>query len=223
MALGSSSCRLVFAAIGAFAFSACQMPDSPSTSTVDEVKSHFSKQDKTVLTFVGYSGLGYEDEDFLEKTASRYLKTLDPEKTLINIGVTPDGIGAIYEWASKAGFETTGIVSSQALEYGVEASLFVKNGTFFIEDETWGGYLEGTTTLSPTSEAMVSVSNIMVAIGGGEVALDEMREMEKRNKTITYIPAEMNYEKAVAKAEKNGKPEPDHFFGPLDGEFDPSF
>ncbi|MEM1296687.1 MAG: hypothetical protein AAGH89_15080 [Verrucomicrobiota bacterium] len=195
---------------------------SPSTSTVDEVKSHFSNQDKVVLTFVGYSGLGYEDEELLEKTVDRFLKTLDPKKTLINAGVTPEGIGAVYEWASKAGFETTGIVSSQALEYGVDVSPFVKNGAFFIVDETWGGYLEGTTTLSPTSEAMVSVSDMMVAIGGGDVALDEMREMKKRNKTITYISADMNHEKARAKAEKNGDPTPKDFLGPLEGEFEAS-
>tara|TARA_R110002096_G_scaffold206192_5_gene392332 strand:- start:6161 stop:6769 length:609 start_codon:yes stop_codon:yes gene_type:complete len=194
-----------------------------SISTVDEVKAHFSKLDKVVLTFVGYSGLGYEDEEALEKIViNRFLKTLDPKKTLINVGVTPDGIGAVYEWASKMGFETTGIVSSQALEYGVDVSPFVKNGTFFIEDETWGGYLEGTEKLSPTSEAMVSVSHQMIAIGGGEVALDEMREMKKRNKTITYIPAEMNHEKAQAKAAKKGDPAPTSFWGPLESEFEAS-
>ena len=46
------------------------------------------------------------------------------------------------------GFETTGIVSSQALEYGVDVSPFCKDGAFFIQDDTWGGYAEGGDQLS---------------------------------------------------------------------------
>ena len=69
---------------------------------------------------------------------------------------------------------------------------------------------------------MVAVSHMMVAIGGGEITLDEMREMQKRGKTVTYHPMEMNHEKARAKAEKSGKPAPESFFGPLDGNFQPA-
>ncbi len=222
--------RQIFAIFGAIAFfaanSCSKMSDAPSQSqpqttfTVEEVKEHFANRGKTVLSFAGYSGLGYQDQDALKDIViNRYLKTLDKDKTIINIGATPDGVGAAYEWAVQEGFETTGIVSSQALEYGVEVSPFCKDGTFFLQDDSWGGYAEGGEQLSPTSEAMVSVSNIMVAIGGGEITLDEMREMQKRGKTVIYHSSEMNHEKARAKAEKNGDPAPESFLGPLEGNF----
>ena len=46
------------------------------------------------------------------------LSKLDPKKWIVNIGVTPDGIGSIYlKVAKKMGFETVGIVSSLAKPY----------------------------------------------------------------------------------------------------------
>ena len=99
--------RQIFAILGAVALfganSCSKMPDQ-TIYTVDEVKDHFSQRGKTVLSFAGYSGLGYQDEEALKDiVVNRYLKTLDKEKTIINIGATPDGIGAAYEWAVRGG------------------------------------------------------------------------------------------------------------------------
>jgi len=194
------------------------MKSQPTVVPVKKAKAFFAAQPKTVLTFVGFSGAGYEDPAALRSLVERILEAYPAESTLVNIGVTPDGIGKAYEWARDRGYETAGIVSSQALAYEASSSPFVDHA-FFIEDAAWGGYVEGTRKLSPTSEAMVSVSDVMVAIGGGAVACDELTEMVKRNKPIWFYPAEMNRSKAVGKAKKRGLPEPTDFWGEADPVF----
>jgi hypothetical protein len=87
---------------------------------------------------------------------------------------------------------------------------------FFVEDATWGGFLPGTRTLSPTSEAMVGVSEWLVAIGGGEVARDEFLRAKQLGRRVTFIPADMNHRLAVIKAAHRGAALPADFRGALD-------
>jgi hypothetical protein len=84
---------------------------------------------------------------------------------------------------------------------------------FFVRDSTWGGLLPGSTQLSPTSAAMVAVSNVFVGIGGGDVARDEMLAARRAGKKVTFIPADMDHEIARKKAQKKGEPEPTDFRG----------
>lgn len=162
---------------------------------------------KTVVTFVGYSGTGYEDPKHMKKCVRDVLRRFDPDATIINIGVTPDGIGVAYEIAKKKGFITTGIVSQQAMAYGEEAvSPYVDVG-FYVRDKVWGGYLEDGRRLSPTSRVMVRVSDHMVAIGGGSVSRDELLEA-KRTIPVEFFAADMNHQKAKEKAKAKGQPKP---------------
>jgi hypothetical protein len=135
-------------------------------ATSAEIKAFFTSAKKTVLTFVGYSGAGYQDEASMLQQAERILGEFDPNKTIVNIGGTAEGIGAIYEAARRKGFVTAGIVSTQAQRYRVRLSPYV-DYVFYVEDATWGGLLNGT-RLSPTSEAMVENSDIIIGIGGGK-------------------------------------------------------
>lgn len=105
-------------------------------ATIEEIRAFFKGKQKTVLTFVGYSGAGYQDEAGMRQQAEGILGDYDPAKTIINIGATPDGIGAIYEIAKHKGFVTTGIVSSQAKRYNAKLSPYVDHA-FYVEDETW--------------------------------------------------------------------------------------
>jgi hypothetical protein len=77
-------------------------------ATLDDISAFFKGKQKTVLTFVGYSGAGYEDEASMRKQADRILSEFDPAKTIVNMGATPDGIGAIYELAKRKGCVITG-------------------------------------------------------------------------------------------------------------------
>jgi hypothetical protein len=189
--------------------------DRPSTmreATPHEIRSFFESQEKKVLTFLGYSGAGYEDEAAMLDQATRILDESDPQTTIVNLGATAEGVGAVYETAKRKGFSTTGIVSTQAKEDGAQISPYV-DVVFYVKDETWGGFLPGTEQLSPTSTAMVENSDVVVAIGGGEVARDEMIAAKRLGKQVRFIPADMNHEIAREKARKKGQPEPTDFRG----------
>ena len=181
-------------------------------ATVDDAKSFFARKAKKVVTFVGYSGLDYEDKTGMLEQAGKILNKFDTANSIVNIGATVDGIGAVYELAKQRGFVTSGIVSNQAKEYQAELSPCV-DYVFYIEDPTWGGFVEGSDQLSPTSTAMVEVSDVMIGIGGGEVARDELRVARRLGKDVHFISADMNHQRARDKAEKKGLPEPSDFAG----------
>lgn len=187
-------------------------------ATVEEVKAAFSDRDRIVVTFSGYSGSGYEDEDAMLERARTILESYDPELTVVNIGATVDGIGAVYEIASEMGFETTGVVSSQALGANATFSPFVDR-IYVVEDEQWGGLLEGSGQLSPTSEAMVAVSDVYLAIGGGAVARDELVAARERLDDVRFFAADQNHSRAIERAEARGEDPPTDFRGAAHGVF----
>ena len=177
-----------------------------------DITSFFERQRKVVLTFVGYSRAGYEDQTALLKEAERVLDTFDPSQTIINIGATPDGIGAIYPMAKRKGFCTTGIVSTQAKKYEAATSPSVDH-VFYVSDATWGGFIAGSEQLSPTSTAMVQHSDIVIGIGGSAVARDELIGAQRAGKEVRFIPADMHHHTAREKAQKKGQPIPTTFVG----------
>jgi hypothetical protein len=97
--------------------------------------------------------------------------------------------------AKSKGFVTTGIVSSQAKQHNVKLSPYA-DYVFYVKDATWGGFVAGTKELSPTSKAMVENSDIIIGIGGGEVARDELIAAKRLEKKVRFIPADMNHQKA---------------------------
>jgi hypothetical protein len=89
---------------------------------------------------------------------------------------------------------------------------------FYVEDATWGGLLKGR-RLSPTSEAIVENSDIIVGIGGGEIARDELIAARRLGKKVRFIPADMDHQKARESARKKGVPEPADFRGAAQAAF----
>jgi hypothetical protein len=176
-----------------------------------EIQEFFRKKNKKVATFIGYSDAEYEDRRKMLLQAYRVLKRLDPKTTVVNIGATPEGIGGVYFLAKRMGFETTGIVSEQAKNYG-GLSPHVDHA-FYVKDESWGGFVPGTEELSPTSRAMVENSDVIIGIGGGEVGRDEMIAAKKMGKRVIFYPADMNHRLAIEKAAKKGLPPPTDFRG----------
>jgi len=193
----------------------CDGPTTTKEATPAEVREFFKAQSKTVLTLLGYSGAGYEDDVALTRHALSILDHYDPKKTIVNIGATVDGLGRVYELAKQKGFTTSGIVSTQARDAKATLSPCA-DIVFFVQDSTWGGFVEGTERLSPTSTAMVDVSDRLVAIGGGEVARDELTAATRAGKNVTFIPADMNHRIALEKAAKKGQAPPTDFRGAAD-------
>jgi hypothetical protein len=166
---------------------------------------------KRVVTFLGFSGSGYEGPDAVREAIEEVLAPLDPGSILINAGGTTAGIGIVYSIAKVGGFSTIGIVSSLAEKETAELSPDADR-VYIIADDAWGG-LRSDGKLSPTSLAMVGASDEMVAIGGDEIARDELSAAKAQGKRVQYIPADMNHDAAKRKARKNGKPEPHDFRG----------
>jgi len=179
--------------------------------TPDETRAFFTEQGKTILTFFGFSA-GYEDEEAMLQIVQEFLKGYSTKTTIVNIGATRAGIGAVYPLAKSLGFTTTGIVSTLALEYPGDISEDV-DYVCFIDDDQWGGNLSESDELSPTSEAMVACSDILVAIGGGKISRDELLAAKARGKPVFFYPAEIEHERAIRSAKKQGLPPPDSFWG----------
>ncbi len=183
--------------------------------TVTEVGELIAATGMNMLSFVGYSAAGYEDEPAMLAQADEVLARYDPARTLVNIGATAQGIGAVYELARRRGYFTLGIVSSLARDAGERLSPCV-DLVIFVRDTQWGGRLPGSPLLSPTSAAMVALSVSIVGIGGGDIARDEMLAARAAHKQVTFIPADMNHRIARDKALAQGRPAPVDFRGTAD-------
>lgn len=190
----------------------CDQPSTVREATSEEIRSFFKGKHMKVLTFLGYSAAEYENKAAMLEHAARILDVYDPKATIVNIGATPEGIGAVYATAKQRGFLTAGIVSTQAKENNVKLSPCV-DVVFFVSDATWGGFIPGTERLSPTSAAMVENSDVLIAIGGGEVARDELNAGRRLGKKVHFIPADMNHEIARERARKRGQQAPSDFRG----------
>jgi hypothetical protein len=177
-----------------------------------EVKAFFGARRLQMVTFTGFSGAEYEDPAAMLALAGQTLDKYAPQKTIVLIGATREGIGAVYELAKRRGFATAGIVWSQAKANSVPFSPCVDH-VFVVEDATWGGLDPKTQRLSPTSLAMVESSDVMVAIGGGDIARDELTAGRRAGKPIEFHAADMNHRIAVERAKKRGEPVPTDFSG----------
>lgn len=212
-ALRTAATCLVLALSAAPAAAACEartvMRDA---ATASEVGEFVATSGKRMLSFVGFSAAGYEDEAAMLAQADQVLARYDPATTLVNIGATPQGIGAVYELARRRGYFTLGIVSSLARDAGEPLSPCV-DLVFYVRDTQWGGRLPGSPALSPTSAAMVDNSIALVGIGGGEIARDELLAARSAHKPVSFIPADMNHRIARDKAGAKGLPEPTDFRG----------
>lgn len=198
--------------VTAAAAAACEGPREVREATLASIKAFVADKRMSVLTFAGFSGAGYEDAEAMLRHAARILAGQDPARTLVNVGATAEGIGAVYAIARRNGFTTMGIVSTLARDESVALSECV-DYVFYVKDSTWGGRVPGSDGLSPTSEAVVAVSTSIVGIGGGEVARDEMLEARRRGTPVTFIPADMNRQIAREKARKQGRSDPVDFRG----------
>jgi hypothetical protein len=82
----------------------CDQPSTIREATPQEIRSFFKTEKKEVLTFLGYSAAEYENKAAMLRQATRILDQFDPRATIVNIGATPEGMGAVYETAKRKDF-----------------------------------------------------------------------------------------------------------------------
>ncbi|MDP2593984.1 MAG: hypothetical protein Q8P36_01435 [bacterium] len=181
--------------------------DSTQSATepifADEVISQVKTLGKKVYTLFGYSALEYEDKDAVFARIKTDIEKLNPDEWFINIGATEEGIGGAYKIAKDLGFKTIGIVSTQALSYSGNFSPYV-DMIYIVNDANWGGYLPGTDKLTEATKAYLGTSDVIAAYGGGENTAVTLREAKKLGTPLSYVPADMNHEKALKQS--HGKP-----------------
>lgn len=190
----------------------CQGPSRVLQGDAATIVRRVRRPGTTVLTFVGYSGAGDEDPEAMKREAGRILDRQDPRRTLVSSGATAEGIGSVYELARARGFATLGIVSDLARQEKAPLSPCVQT-VFYVPNSTWGGASPGGRGLTPTSAAVVGVSDEVVGIGGGAIARDELLAARRAVKPVTFIPADLNHAKAQEKARRKGQPQPTSFRG----------
>jgi hypothetical protein len=175
---------------------------------------------RTVVTFTGFSGGGYQQRPAVDRVIESILVTLDPGSVLVCSGATSQGIGTVYRIAKQRQrpFETLGIVSSIAEKESAEFSAYVDT-IYVVADETWGG-VDDSGHLSPASAAIVGATDRIVSIGGGAIARDEISVAMALGKPVTFIPAEMNHSAALERARDKKLPTPTDFRGSVHTLFD---
>lgn len=163
------------------------------------IEQFFASRAKHVLYFAGYGELGYEQIEEFRNVARTVLNERPAHTVLVHAGTLlrlggHDGIAEIYRLAKEIGMETSGIHPSIAMDFAETHRVSPWcDHVFFVEDRTWGGFVDGTNRLSPTLRLHLTVSDEMVVIGGGKHAADELRAFAGAGKQVRYFPAEMNY------------------------------
>lgn len=159
---------------------------------------------KKIVTLFGYASSGYENIESVMDAIKTILDERFPcTDWIVNAPGSAIGIGNFYAKAQQKHYETMGIISSHVLEvkdqhnpdslrypgYPIEC----KN-LFMIQDIVWGGYLSHGTELSPTTAAMIGVSDAIIQAGGNEIAKYELIAALNTVtiQVVIFIPAKMN-------------------------------
>ncbi|HXM56681.1 MAG TPA: hypothetical protein VOB72_14890 [Candidatus Dormibacteraeota bacterium] len=167
------------------------------------IRGFFAARSRHVVYFAGYGELGYEQEERVRSVANDVLSNWTAASVLVHAGTLlrvggHDGIAQVYSIARTLGMETTGIYPSVAMSCGDTHRVSpCCDHVFFVEDVTWGGFLEATDVPSPTLRLHLDVSDEIVVIGGGKHAADELRAFASFGKPVRYFPAEMNHTKTL--------------------------
>lgn len=167
-----------------------------------DVRRFFRSLGRKVILFAGFGELGYQEEGVVERIAQEVLGSWPPDKAVVACGTLlrrggHDGIARVYAVAKTLGFETSGIHPSIALEFSATHQVSPhEDHVFFVEDATWGGFLDGGRRLSPTLHTILEVSDELVVIGGGKHAADELAAFLAQDKKVRFFAAEMNHQMA---------------------------
>jgi hypothetical protein len=171
---------------------------APRIHSAIEVREFFRASGKHVIEFAGFGELGYDEPGIVEQVARQVLEPWPADRVLVACSTLlrvsgQDGIASVHPIARRLGIETVGIHPSVALGFLAThpVSPYCQR-TFFVEDRSWGGFVEGTREPSPSLRLLIEVSDELVVIGGGKHAADELQAFQAHGKPVSYFPANMN-------------------------------
>ena len=171
----------------------------------------FKGKKKKVITFLGFGELGYNEPRVFNQIVRNELSEFDPKKYLVNTGTLitsgfENGITDVYRIAKRMAFGTTGVHPSIALESRSSYFLSVyEDYPYFVLDNTWGGYLNVHIKPSETLRTLLSISDYVIAIGGGKYTAQEINAFKELGKHVKYYTAEMNHKISSKWAKERGE------------------
>ena len=175
----------------------------------------FELKGKYVLSFAGFGELGYQDIAYVEGVIRDELSRWKPDEILVNSGTLlrvggQEGIAVVYRLAKELGIETCGIHPGISLQWADThpVSAFADH-VYFVEDGTWGGYIDDQFEPSPTLKVLLQVTDELIVIGGGKHAADELAAFLQNGKCVKYFPAQMNHQVTLDWCAKSGVDIPD--------------
>lgn len=139
---------------------------------------------KHVMVFSGFSELGYRDPEKLEETIREQLDKAivcyGPANVCVAAGATSVGIGIAYALAAERGVDTIGVVSVLAKDKPEMVSEYC-NKVIYVDDP--GGSWRVVNARNESYMAYLArdmkdfgKTGEFLALGGGSVAMDELRE-----------------------------------------------
>ena len=139
-----------------------------------------------VIVVGGYSALDYEHPDILKAQIFDLVKR-NGDKSVYILGGTTDGIGKAYSWISQAaresGFgdiQTAGIVSRNAVDYGVAAQDYIVFVDTPVDD--WQVLVDGRSLMVDVAK---QAGGEMVYFRGGAVSRAEIEEALAQRVPVT--------------------------------------
>lgn len=163
-----------------------------------DIRRWIAASGKHVIEFAGFGEFGYDDPGTVERVVRRVLAPWPADRVMVACSTLlraggQDGIAGVYPVAGQLGFETVGIHPSVALASAATHPVSPHcQRAFFVEDASWGGFVEGTRDPSPSLRLILEVSDELVVVGGGKHAADELEAFVAHGKSVTYVPALMN-------------------------------
>lgn len=163
-----------------------------------------------MISFAGFGELGYEEEGVVERIVRDVVRGWLAEDLIVQSGTLlraggQDGIARVHEVARAMGMTTSGIHPGIALGFAATHHVSpYEDHVYFVEDASWGGFVDAGRTLSPTLEVILDVSDELVVVGGGKHAADELAAFLRCGKKVRYFPAEMNHRATREWCERSG-------------------
>jgi hypothetical protein len=148
---------------------------------------------KKIITLFGYSAREYENKKLLLDTMREDLSKYNPKEYCVCIGATHEGVGGGYSIAKELGFETIGVVSTQALAYSGKFSENV-DSIYIVNDEFWGGVAPGTDKPTPTTDVFLQISDVVYIYGGGLNTVAFIKFASKLDIPMRFLAFDSNTE-----------------------------
>ncbi|KAI1702834.1 hypothetical protein DdX_15262 [Ditylenchus destructor] len=149
--------------------------------TPDQIVDEFDKlksDNDEIYTVYSVLGLSSDYVGEVIGILNQFLDSIKGKHVIINSGATSSGVGVVYKLAAerpeneRKNWILTGIVASQGAKY--VAKEYIKNDHVFYTAGYWGGVNPDNGNLFDASAAIVQVSDIIITVGGGPVAMIEM-------------------------------------------------